>query len=165
RRRAGARGLGRLYPRSTADRDRRQLCRVFRCRTGGGPERAVPGRRQAKVGIVKEELPLGAPVDPTPAPRPGDVGLQGRFGCVEKLNAQQHGRDLWHAVQGHDYIWTYMSAYGPFETETAFMQWLRSREMLDDPLSYAIVDAAGRAVGIATLMEIVPAMRRIEVGH
>ena len=114
---------------------------------------------------MKEELPLGAPVDPTPAPRPGDVGLQGRFGCVEKLNAQQHGRDLWHAVQGHDYIWTYMSAYGSFETETAFMQWLRSREMLDDPLSYSIVDASGRAVGIATLMEIVPAMRRIEVGH
>jgi len=114
---------------------------------------------------VRGELSLGEPVDPTPAPRPGGVRLQGRFGCVDRLNAQRHGRDLWHAVQGHDHIWTYMSAYGPFETETAFIQWLRSREMLGDPLSYAIVDAAGRAVGIATLMEIVPAMRRIEVGH
>src|SRR6185503_10438595 len=31
--------------------------------------------------------------------------------------------------------------------------------------SYAIVDAEGRAVGIATLLEIRPAMRVIEVGH
>lgn len=111
------------------------------------------------------ELPVGAPVDATPAQRPGAVRLQGRFGCVEKLNARQHGRDLWNAVQGHDHVWTYMSAYGPFENEAVFAEWLQGRETLDDPYSYAIVDAAGRAVGIATLMEIVPAMRRIEVGH
>ena len=34
----------------------------------------------------------------------------------------------------------------------------------DSPYSYAVVNA-GRAVGIATLMEIRPAMRAIEVGH
>lgn len=111
------------------------------------------------------ELPVGAPVDSTPAQKPAPALLQGRFGCVEGLNAQRHGRDLWKAVQGHDPIWTYMSAYGPFENEAAFTEWLQSREKLEDPYSYAIVDAAGRAVGIATLMEIVPTMRRIEVGH
>jgi RimJ/RimL family protein N-acetyltransferase len=36
---------------------------------------------------------------------------------------------------------------------------------LDDPYSYAIIDRAGQAVGIATLMEIRPAMRVIEVGN
>ena len=36
---------------------------------------------------------------------------------------------------------------------------------LDDPYSYAIVDRSGRAVGIATLMEIRPAMGVIEVGN
>ena len=41
----------------------------------------------------------------------------------------------------------------------------RERVKLDDPYSYAIVDRSGRAVGIATLMEIRPAMRVIEVGH
>jgi RimJ/RimL family protein N-acetyltransferase len=45
------------------------------------------------------------------------------------------------------------------------MMWLESRVALDDPYGYAIVDAAGRAVGIATLMDIQPAMRVIEVGH
>ena len=40
-----------------------------------------------------------------------------------------------------------------------------SRVALDDPYSYAIVAPSGRAVGIATLMEIRPAMRVIEVGH
>ena len=40
----------------------------------------------------------------------------------------------------------------------------RPRRQLDDPYSYAVVDRSGRAVGIATLMEIRPAMRVIEVG-
>jgi RimJ/RimL family protein N-acetyltransferase len=114
---------------------------------------------------VSRELPVGAAVDSTPARKPGDVRLQGQFGCVEKLNAQRHGRDLWRAVQGHDHVWTYMSAYGPFADEPAFIEWLERREKLEDPYSYAIVDNAEHAVGIATLMEIVPAMRRIEVGH
>lgn len=111
------------------------------------------------------ELPVGDPVDSAPAEKPGPVRLEGRYGCVEKLNADRHGRDLWNAVQGHNHIWTYMSAYGPFANEPAFAEWLDRREKLEDPYSCAIVDNAGRAVGIATLMEIVPAMRRIEVGH
>jgi RimJ/RimL family protein N-acetyltransferase len=114
---------------------------------------------------VNEALPVGAPVDSTPAPKPGAVRLQGRFGLIEKLNAQRHGHDLWSAVHGHDAIWTYMSGYGPFASEQAFAEWLEQRETLEDPYAYAIVDNTGHAVGIATLMEIVPAMRRIEVGH
>lgn len=110
-------------------------------------------------------LPVGEPVDPAPAHKPSAITLEGRFGRVEKLNAERHGRDLWQAVQGHDHIWTYMSAYGPFADQAHFGKWLVSREKLEDPYSYAIVDSEGHAVGIATLMEIYPAMRRIEVGH
>jgi RimJ/RimL family protein N-acetyltransferase len=58
-----------------------------------------------------------------------------------------------------------MSTYGPFADELTFIEWLFTRERLEDPYSYAVVDAAGRALGIVTLMEILPAMRRIEVGH
>jgi RimJ/RimL family protein N-acetyltransferase len=36
---------------------------------------------------------------------------------------------------------------------------------LGDPYSYAIVDRSGQVMGVATLMEIRPAMRVIEVGH
>jgi RimJ/RimL family protein N-acetyltransferase len=108
--------------------------------------------------------PVGLPVDTTPAARPGPVTLAGRHGRVEKL-AMAHGADLWGAVAGHDDIWTYLSTYGPFPDQAAFIAWLESRLPLEDPYSYAIVEPSGRAVGIATLMEIRPAMRVIEVGH
>jgi RimJ/RimL family protein N-acetyltransferase len=108
--------------------------------------------------------PVGPPVDDTPARRPGPVTLDGRYGRVERLDAPQAG-GLWKAVAGHDDIWTYMSTYGPFADAAAFSRWLDGRIKLDDPYSDAIVDASGQAVGIATLMEIRPAMRSIEVGH
>jgi RimJ/RimL family protein N-acetyltransferase len=109
--------------------------------------------------------PVGLPVaDTSPAPRPGPVTLQGRYGRVERL-AQNHDNDLWQAVKDDDTLWTYMSAYGPFSDAAAFSQWIASRLPLQDPYSYAIVEPSGRAVGIATLMEIKPAMRSIEVGH
>lgn len=111
------------------------------------------------------DLPVGEPVDPTPAQWPSGVRLEGRYGRIEKLKTDHHGRSLWEAVRGHDGIWTYMSTYGPFADELTFIEWLFTRERLEDPYSYAVVDAAGRALGIVTLMEILPAMRRIEVGH
>jgi RimJ/RimL family protein N-acetyltransferase len=107
--------------------------------------------------------PVGRKVDATPASRPQPVTLAGRFGRVERL-AQTHAAALWDAVKGHDGTWTYMG-YGPFPDEKAFAEWLASRIALDDPYSYAIVDPGGRALGIATLMEIRPAMRVIEVGN
>jgi len=107
--------------------------------------------------------PVGPVVDATPAQRPGPITLQGRFGRVERL-AQHHDAALWDAVKGHDPLWTYMG-YGPFADFAAFSAWIGSRLPLDDPYSYAVVEPSGRAVGIATLMEIRPAMRVIEVGH
>jgi RimJ/RimL family protein N-acetyltransferase len=107
---------------------------------------------------------VGAPVDATPGERPGPVTLEGRYGRIERL-AQHHAESLWRAVEGHDHIWTYMSAYGPFADFPAFSQWLANRVTLEDPYSYAIIDSSGRSLGIATLMEIRPAMRVIEVGH
>jgi RimJ/RimL family protein N-acetyltransferase len=107
--------------------------------------------------------PVGPPVDATPALPPGPATLEGRYGRVERL-AQHHDAALWNGVKGHDQIWTYMS-YGPLADFAAFSQWLASRLTLDDPYSYAIVDRSGQTVGIATLMEIRPAMRVIEVGH
>jgi RimJ/RimL family protein N-acetyltransferase len=110
------------------------------------------------------ELPIGPLVDATPALRPGPVTLQGRYGRLEKL-AAHHGTALWRAMQGHDHIWTYMSSYGPFESESTFSDWIESRVILDDPYSYAIINLSSEAVGIATLMDIRPTFRSIEVGH
>jgi RimJ/RimL family protein N-acetyltransferase len=110
------------------------------------------------------QLPLGPPVDTTPASQPGPVVLEGRYGRVERLDSRQAG-DMWAAVVGHDHIWTYMSSYGPFADFAAFETWVASRVALDDPFSYAVVDPSGRALGIAALMDIRPAARSIEVGH
>ena len=107
--------------------------------------------------------PVGLAVDTAPAQRPGSVTLEGRYGRVERL-AQHHVAALWSALDGHEQTWTYMG-YGPFSDLAVFSQWLASRITLDDPYSYAIVDRSGQAVGIATLMEIRPAMRVIEVGN
>ena len=107
--------------------------------------------------------PVGAPVDASPARRPAPVTIEGRYGRVERLG-HQHAATLWEAVDGHDPIWTYLN-YGPFVDFQTFSEWLAGRMKLDDPFSYAIVDGSGRALGIATLMEIRPAMRVIEVGN
>jgi len=108
--------------------------------------------------------PVGPKVDATPAQRPGPVTLTGRYGRVERL-ASGHAATLWEAVKGHDRIWTYLSSYGPFAGAEEFARWVESRIPLEDPYSYAIVTPDGRALGIATLMEIRPPMRAIEVGH
>jgi RimJ/RimL family protein N-acetyltransferase len=114
-------------------------------------------------------LPLGPLVDAGPAGRPSTTLLQGRFGRLEKLEPTQHGYQLWEAVNGHDEIWTYLPSYGPFPGGAQFfefLEWLTGRTRLEhDPFSYAIVDLAGRALGIVTLKEIRPAMRVIEIGH
>jgi RimJ/RimL family protein N-acetyltransferase len=112
----------------------------------------------------KTGQPIGAPTDDRPAQRPGPVTLAGRYGRVERLNAG-HAAALWDAVKGHDAIWTYMSQYGPFADAAEFSAWVDERIALDDPYSYAIVDLQNRALGIATFMNIRPAMRVIEVGH
>jgi RimJ/RimL family protein N-acetyltransferase len=107
---------------------------------------------------------FGPRVDPTPAPRPGPVTLNGRYGTVVRLDAARHGRDLWEAVHGNDGIWNYLP-YGPFADKGAFASWVGERERLQDPFYYAVLGPDGHAVGVATLMEIRPAMRVIEVGH
>ncbi len=107
-------------------------------------------------------LPVGVKVDAAPARLPGAGALDGRFGLLEKLDTC-HAAALWDAVKDDDALWPYM-AYGPFPDKAAFTAWVAERATLADPFSYAIL-ANGRAVGIATLMEIRPAMRVIEVGH
>ncbi|MGB6538293.1 MAG: GNAT family protein [Xanthobacteraceae bacterium] len=109
--------------------------------------------------------PVGLPVaDPTPAPRPGPVTLKGRYGRIEKLSPA-HAADLWPVFAGHDRLWTYISADGPFANFADFSAFIAKRAVADDPYAYAIVDAAEHPVGYFTLLRIVPQMRVIEVGH
>ena len=109
--------------------------------------------------------PVGAlVVDTKPAPRPGPVTLQGRYGRIEKLGPH-HAAELWQVFHGRPEVWTYISFDGPFDNETGFTAFIGKRAGASDPYAYSIIDKAGKAVGYFTLMEIRPEMRVIEVGH
>mgnify|MGYP001286680304 CR=1 FL=1 len=108
--------------------------------------------------------PIGLPVDPTPALRPGPVTLKGRYGRLEKLTPE-HATDLWAMFAGHDQVWTYISTDGPFANFGEFSAFIAKRAAADDPYAYSIIDASGRAIGYFTLLRIEPQMRVIEVGH
>ena len=108
--------------------------------------------------------PVGPPVDATPARWPEPVTLKGRFGSVERLDPARHGAALWGDFNGHDALWTYLG-YGPFVDRAAFSKWLAEREALRDPYYYAVVDPAGRALGLETVMSTRPDMRVIDVGN
>ena len=111
------------------------------------------------------DRPLGPVVDATPAARPDDVRLTGRFCTIEKLDPARHAGALWGALKSDNAIWDYMG-YGPFGDETSFVRWLEERAVLLDPYSYAVIDNATReATGIVTLMEIRPSGRVIEIGN
>jgi len=115
--------------------------------------------------MTQRALPVGPAVDATPAQEPGPVTLTGRTGTVTRLDAARHGAEQWQALHGHDGVWTYLPA-GPFADQQGFDTWLAERERSTRPYYfYSILDAQHRAVGLAALMEIRPAMRVIEVGH
>lgn len=104
------------------------------------------------------------PVDATPSPRPSPVSLKGRYGRIEKLDAAKHAAQLWDAVKGHDQVWDYLFD-GPFTTRGAFEEYVGMVASREDPYAYAIIGPGERAVGFATLMEIRPRHRVIEVGN
>jgi len=109
------------------------------------------------------EQAVGAPVDAMPAQRPGAVTLAGRFGRVERLDPARHAADLWKAFGGDERLWTYMF-YGPFADAGAFSKFLEKIAALENQIYYAIIDREQRAAGWASLMEIRPEARVIEVG-
>jgi RimJ/RimL family protein N-acetyltransferase len=107
--------------------------------------------------------PVGPPVADSPASRPAAVALPGRCCRIEKLDPAAHGDALWHALSGHDRVWTYL-AFGPFSDRGAFGEWLSARAASADPFCFAVCDPGGVALGMLSLLEIRPAMRVIEVG-
>jgi RimJ/RimL family protein N-acetyltransferase len=115
---------------------------------------------------------LGQPIGPVvngwlPAPRPTRVTLTGRFCRVEPLDAARHAAALFeaNAQDREGRMWTYLT-YGPFATPADYHDWMERTCRGDDPLFFALVDAAtGRAVGVASYLRIDPANGCIEVGH
>jgi RimJ/RimL family protein N-acetyltransferase len=112
--------------------------------------------------------PVGPPLPAwTVRPRPPVTTMQGRFCRVEKLLPHKHAADLFAAnsLDKDGRNWTYLGV-GPFLTIEPYHAWLTSVAPGQDPLFHAIVDqATGKAIGVASLMRIDPAMGVVEVGH
>ncbi|MCH5509888.1 GNAT family N-acetyltransferase [Pseudomonas syringae] len=94
--------------------------------------------------------------------------LTGRFIRLEKLDAARHADDLWAALEGPNAdpkLWDYLP-YGPFSDRGAFGAWLVGHQAATDPWFYTVVDQqTDKAEGVISLMSIVAAHGRIEIGH
>ena len=84
---------------------------------------------------------------------------------LEPVDPGRHAGDLFAASDGAPELWDYV-AYGPFESERVFTEWVKDRAASDDPLFYAVVDRdSGTARGMASLMRIDAENGVIETGH
>ncbi|AIG03834.1 GNAT family acetyltransferase [Pseudomonas fluorescens] len=101
-------------------------------------------------------------------PPPTAHRIEGRFIRLEKLDPARHGEGLWHALQGpgaDPKLWDYLP-YGPFPERAVFDTWLNNHAANSDPYFFSVIDrASGDVQGILSLMSIVPAQGRIEIGH
>jgi RimJ/RimL family protein N-acetyltransferase len=113
-------------------------------------------------------MPLQPLHDWQPVPTPAHKPLNGQYVRLEPLDPTRHGDDLWQALQGPDSdpaLWDYLP-YGPFSERAAFDAWLNGHAASDDPLFFSVIDLRQqRAVGLLSLMRIVPADGCIEIGH
>lgn len=113
--------------------------------------------------MTKNSLLDWKPVSPPPR-----APLDGCYVCLEPLDAQHHGEDLWHALQGPESdpaLWDYLP-YGPFADRGAFETWLAGRQATDDPLFFTVIDkATARAVGLLSFLRIARDDGCIEIGH
>ena len=113
-------------------------------------------------------LPVGEPVDPTPARRPSRAPVAGRFVSLVPIDPEAHGPGLFAA--SHDgsaeaaRMWTYMP-YGPWAGEAGMRGWLDPLPGSEDPLFFAVLDAGGEPIGMVSFLNIDPAMRHLELGH
>lgn len=111
--------------------------------------------------------PVGFPLpDWKPPSRPPREPMTGRYCRVEPIDPDRHAAELYEAnardPTGRAY--TYLFS-GPFDSFGAYLQWMKSSRMGDDPLTHAIIDTStGKAVGVASYMRIDPKAGSIEVG-
>lgn len=114
-----------------------------------------------------DDLPVGPPVEPAPPVRPASGRrYTGRFVTAQPVDPDGDVAALYDASHGSaevERLWTYM-AYGPFGDQDAMCAWLRTCQSSTDPL-FLTVHADGRPAGMASFMNIVPSMRRLELGQ
>ncbi len=109
--------------------------------------------------------PLGAAVDFTAPPLPGQAVIPGDWVRLERLSADAHAGAVFDAQQGHDALWDYMPN-GPYTQRADFEAWVAQAAASTDPVFYAILPVgAAQAQGYASLMRIDAGNGVIEIGN
>jgi Acetyltransferases, including N-acetylases of ribosomal proteins len=96
---------------------------------------------------------------------PPRTPMSGRFCRLEPLGLA-HAQGLYeaNALDREQRNWTYLPLE-PFTAIDAYRAWVEKAAAGSDPLFFAIVDAGGRPVGVASFLRIDPGNGVIEIGH
>ena len=125
------------------------------------------GYARAGVRFNSMQQPIGEAVENWRAPvAPAVDVMTGRFCRLEPLDVARHAQHLWdaNALDKEGRNWTYLLG-GPYPSFREYAAWVVDAASTTDPLFFAVVDRAGRAVGVAAYLRIAPAAGSIEVGH
>lgn len=113
--------------------------------------------------------PRGDPVETTgQGELPRRTGFVGRFVTLSPVDPQADVNQLYLGTHGsaiREHVWDYMG-YGPFETAEDMQRWLEQSAASEDPLFFTVHHhESRRRVGMASFLNLVPEMRRLELGH
>lgn len=114
--------------------------------------------------VVSDAKVTALPSGIYPAAQP----LVGRLVTLEPIDPERHLTELFAASHEDDAarrIWTYLPI-GPFSHAAQFKAWLQDCADSTDHVFFAIRDSeTGRASGMASYLDIQPAMGVIEIGY
>ncbi len=112
--------------------------------------------------------PVGVEVPPSIETSPKRQVFEGEYVALFPLNAERDVHDLFEGSNGteeKERLWTYLG-YGPFADASEMQPWLAQQEKSTDPLFFSVLDKRmNRRVGMVSFLNIVPPMRRLELGH
>lgn len=112
---------------------------------------------------VGESVTAGPPEN-----QPARENLDGRYVTLVPLDARRHGHVLYdrsHGSPDRERIWTYLPD-GPFPDREGMQRWLRQQQESDELLFLTVIDrATTEPVGMVSYLNVVPVMRRLEVGY
>lgn len=122
-----------------------------------------------QTSLSPNELPVGKPEQKTASSEyPGRKTYSGNYVTLIPVNPEADVSELYecsHSSEEKALLWTYMP-YGPFSDPGAMLKWLRECQDSSDPLFVTVhATESAQRIGMASFLNIVPDMLRLELGH
>jgi RimJ/RimL family protein N-acetyltransferase len=116
-----------------------------------------------------DDLPVGEPEHKTASSElPRREFYSGNYVTLMPVNAEMDVQELYdcsHGSEQESQLWTYMP-YGPFSDQEAMLTWLKECQESTDTLFVTVhVKESAQRIGMASFLNIVPDMLRLELGH